>query len=103
MERFYTAQKLYTSKGTPGWKSDQGRVLIMYGPPTEVEKEPTSLNSRAYEVWYYEGLKEQAQAIFIFADMAIFGNYQLIHSTMQGGERAEIYDPDWQQRIIIAR
>jgi len=57
-----------------GWKSDRGRVYIIYGPPTDVETRPMSGNSPPYEVWYYT----DSGRVFVFVDRAGFGRYELI-------------------------
>ena len=103
LKRFYTVQQRFDSPTMPGWKSDRGRVFIMYGPPDEILREPASGDSRAYEIWIYETLKKQGRVEFVFVDLGIFGNYRLVHSTLKGGERAEIYNPNWQEEIRIAR
>lgn len=103
LKRFYSAQDRFGSPALPGWKSDRGRIFIMYGSPDEMVKEPTSLNTRAYEVWVYETLKNQGRVEFVFVDSGIVGNYRLVHSTIKSGERAEIYNPNWIDEIRIAR
>jgi len=103
LKRFYTVQERFDSPTLPGWKSDQGRVFIMYGPPDEIMREPASVDARAYEIWVYETLKKQGYVEFVFVDLGIVGNYKLVHSTLKSGERAEIYNPNWQQEIRIAR
>ncbi|MCR4437834.1 MAG: GWxTD domain-containing protein [bacterium] len=59
-----------------GWRTDRGRIYIIYGPPTEVEREPTQLDSPAYEIWYYRHLNRR----FLFADRNGTGDYQLVRS-----------------------
>ncbi len=59
-----------------GWQTDRGRIYIIYGPPTEVEREPTQLDNPAYEIWYYRHLNRR----FVFADRTGTGDYQLIRS-----------------------
>ena len=103
LRRFYFAQERFRSPTLPGWKSDRGRIYIMYGPPDEIDREPASQDTRAYEVWIYERLEKQGQVEFVFSDLGIMGNYQLIHSNLKSGRRMEIYNPDWRERIIIAR
>jgi GWxTD domain-containing protein len=44
--------------GLPGWKTDRGRVLIVYGPPDELESHPNGGSLGApYEEWLYHELK----------------------------------------------
>ncbi|MDZ7339123.1 MAG: GWxTD domain-containing protein [candidate division KSB1 bacterium] len=59
-----------------GWQTDRGRIYIIYGPPTDVEREPTQLDNPAYEIWYYRHLNRR----FVFADRTGTGDYQLVRS-----------------------
>lgn len=76
-----------------GWRTDRGRVLLIYGRPSEVERFPSSLDRLPYVIWYYYELEGGAK--FIFCDRDGFGEYELIHSTY----RKELSNPDW-QRIV---
>lgn len=87
----------YKSPNRPGWKTDRGRVFILYGPPNHIERSPSSSTTLPYETWTYDNLKGQGGVVFIFADRMGFSNYEQIHSTLQG----ELQDPNWQQ--LIAR
>jgi len=81
-----------------GWRTDQGRVYIIYGPPNEVERFPSDLGTKPWERWNYFGLQDQAQegmAYFIFVDEDGFGSYRLIHSSVKG----EIQTYNWQSRV----
>ena len=95
----YLARLRYVNEhfgvGKPGWKSDRGRVFLIYGKPDEVERFPNSNETRAYEVWNY--YKIQGGVIFVFVDVRGFGDYQLVHSTA----RDELQDPDWQRWLYV--
>lgn len=58
-----------------GWKTDMGRIHIIYGTPDDIERHPFDLDSPPYEVWYYygEGLK------FVFVDEHGLGEYKLVY------------------------
>ena len=43
--------------GVPGWKSDRGRIYIMYGPPNSIEAHPVGA-TQPYELWHYREIKE---------------------------------------------
>ncbi|MFZ5516661.1 MAG: GWxTD domain-containing protein [Candidatus Zhuqueibacterota bacterium] len=103
LKRFYLASERFNSPSLPGWKSDRGRVFIMYGPPDEIEREPAGMEKRAYEVWTYETLDQQGQVHFVFCDFGTFGNYQLIHSNIKSSQRSEIYNENWYDDIKIAK
>lgn len=57
-----------------GWKSDRGRVYIIYGRPDEVERHPFESQTRSYQIWYYFEKKLE----FIFVDRHGFGDYELV-------------------------
>lgn len=78
-------------KGTfrDGWKTDRGRVLLLYGHPDEVERHPFSADTKAYEIWYYYSVEGGVE--FYFVDRRDLGDLELVHSTARG----ELYDPGW--------
>jgi len=92
-ERVKKANSLYTNIQRKGWKTDRGRVLLIYGDPSEVERYPNQVDTKPYEIWHYNDL--EGGVIFIFADLTGFSDYTLINSTKRG----EISDPDWQRKI----
>ena len=47
--------------GNPGWKTDRGRIYIMYGPPNSIEAHPVGV-AQPYEVWHYREIKEFGKA-----------------------------------------
>lgn len=87
------ANSEYGSSMTPGWKTDQGRILITYGMPNEIERFTSSLETKPYVVWKYHELEGGSE--FIFYDRNGFGKYELIHSTYY----KELSNPDWQRLI----
>ncbi len=92
-ERVKKANKLYSNIQRKGWKTDRGRVLLLYGEPTEIERYPNQVDTKPYEVWRYNDL--EGGVVFIFADLTGFSDYTLINSTKRG----ELSDPDWQRKI----
>jgi GWxTD domain-containing protein len=85
----------FSALGKKGWKTDRGRVLVIYGEPTEIQRYPNQTDSRPYEIWRYESIEGGAE--FIFGDLTGFNDYQLLHSTKRG----ELRDDYWQRRIAI--
>jgi GWxTD domain-containing protein len=68
----------YTRK--EGWRTDRGRVFIVFGPPDRVERgTPTSYSQGDYEVWYYEELREK----FVFYDEYGFGDFRLVSGNVR--------------------
>src|ERR1700745_1476537 len=95
--RIAYANEHYAS-GIPGWKTDRGRMYIMWGPPDEVESHPTggtydrpmeegggSTSTYPWETWrwrYLEGIGENI--ILEFVDPSGSGEY---HMTMDPSEK----------------
>ena len=84
--------------GIPGWKSDRGRMYIMYGQPDEIESHPSGgtyerpfdegggeTSTYPFEDWryrYIEGIGDQI--IIEFVDTCMCGDY---HMTLDRGEK----------------
>lgn len=83
------ADERYTAFKVPGWMTDRGRVLMVYGEPDDVERYINQPNQHPYEIWFYNRL--QGGVRFIFADLEGHKNYRLIHSELDG----EVYDPNY--------
>lgn len=77
----------------PGWKSDRGRVYIIYGEPTDLERNISSIETRSWQKWWYHGL--EGGVYFIFVDYEDTDTYVLIHSTKQN----EIRNENWEEKI----
>jgi GWxTD domain-containing protein len=45
------------ASGVPGWKTDRGRIYIMYGAPNSIEAHPGGV-AQPYEVWHYREIKD---------------------------------------------
>jgi GWxTD domain-containing protein len=80
---------------TDGWKTDRGRVYMLYGQPDDIDYRPSSADIEPYERWVYYNYPKQGTIYFIFVDETGYGNYTLKHSTAKG----EIVDYDWEDRI----
>ena len=92
--------------GIPGWKSDRGRIYIMYGPADEIESHPSGgtyerpmeegggeTSTFPFEDWRYRYLEGIGQEIIIeFVDTCMCGDY---HMTMDRSEKdALLYTPN---------
>lgn len=76
-----------------GWQTDRGRVYILYGEPSEVDRFPNAPESNPYEIWTYHQM--QGGVVFVFIDRTGFGDWVLVHST----HRNEMRDDNWQQYL----
>ena len=72
-EYFWRIREAETAFSEGGWRSDRGHVYVIYGPPSEIDRHPYDLYSKAYEIWYYY----ENNIRFIFVDEGGFGDYRL--------------------------
>ena len=92
--------------GIPGWKTDRGRIYVMYGPADEIESHPSggtydrpmdegggSTSTFPFEDWRYRYLEGIGQEVIIeFVDTCMCGDY---HMTMDRSEKdALLYTPN---------
>ncbi len=78
-----------------GWKTDRGRVFIVYGPPDDVERHTNEVNTKPYEIWTYNSI--QGGVIFVFGDRSGLSDYDLLHST----HRDELQNANWMNQLQI--
>jgi GWxTD domain-containing protein len=92
--------------GIPGWKTDRGRIYIMYGPADEVDSHPSGgsynrpmdegggeTSTYPFEDWRYRYLEGIGQEIIIeFVDPCLCNDY---HMTMDRSEKDALkYTPN---------
>ena len=92
--------------GIPGWKTDRGRIYIMYGPPDENDSHPSGgsyerpidegggeTSTFPFEDWRYRYIEGIGQEVIIeFVDTCMCGDY---HMTLDRGEKdALLYTPN---------
>lgn len=95
--RFKYASEKYGTAFKAGWITDRGRVYIDNGKPDDIERHPSSSNSKPYQIWTYNAI--QGGVIFVFVDLTGFNDYILVHSTKRG----EVENPDWQRYVQTSR
>jgi GWxTD domain-containing protein len=92
----YTNERF--ASGIPGWRTDRGRIYIIWGKPDEIESHPTGGNyerpasegggqtsTYAFEQWRYRYMEGIGNNIIIeFVDPSGTGEY---HMTMDPGEK----------------
>jgi GWxTD domain-containing protein len=94
-ERIEFANRNYALGTKEGWKTDRGRVYILYGPSSEVERYSSSADSKPYEIWHYNEI--QGGVIFVFVDVHNLGDFSLVHSTHRG----ELQNANWYQDYAV--
>ncbi|HUO14975.1 MAG TPA: GWxTD domain-containing protein [Verrucomicrobiae bacterium] len=106
--------------GIPGWKTDRGRIYIIYGPADEVESHPSGgtyerpmeegggeTSTFPFEDWRYRYIEGIGQEVIIeFVDPCMCGEY---HMTMDRSEKdALLYTPNagltlWEQMGMASK
>ncbi|MBI9042823.1 GWxTD domain-containing protein [Lutibacter sp.] len=92
-ERVAKSNSKYGAFNKKGYKSDRGRVLIIFGEPDQVDRHPSQMDTKPYEIWYYNSM--EGGVYFVFADISGFSDYELVHSTKRG----EMRDDTWTRRV----
>ena len=86
------------ASGIPGWKTDRGRIYIMYGPPDEIEDHPSGgtydrppeegggqTSTFPFQQWRYRYIEGIGSNIILeFVDPTMTGEF---HMTMDPGEK----------------
>ena len=92
-ERIQYANEKYAS-GIPGWKTDRGRIYIMFGKPDEIESHPSggsydrpsyegggTTSTYPFETWWYRYIEGIGSDIEIeFVDPSGSGEYRIARS-----------------------
>jgi GWxTD domain-containing protein len=94
LARVSAANQTMRAGGKDGYRTDRGRVLIMYGTPDDVDRHPNEIDSRPYEIWSFNNI--QGGVIFVFVQRTAGGEYELVHST----HRNELRDDNWDREGV---
>jgi GWxTD domain-containing protein len=104
-ERIQYANEKFAS-GIPGWKTDRGRIYVMYGKPDEIESHPSggqyerptyegggSTSTYPFEIWWYRYIEGIGSDIEIeFVDPSGSGEYRIARSPYE--KDALLYTPN---------
>ena len=92
MTRWNHVNRVFTHGNTEGWRTDQGRIYIIYGAPDQIERNSVGLATNPWEIWSYF----EKNYFFIFADLLSLGKMKLVHSNVEG----ETQDEFWKERLF---
>ncbi len=95
IRRIKESNTKFKALSKPGWKTDRGRIYLIYGEPSDIDRYPNQTETRPYEIWRYNEIEGGVE--FVFGDVSGFSDYQLLHSTKRG----ELRDNSWQRRIVV--
>ena len=76
----YANSRFTTPSGLPGWKTDQGRIYIVYGPPDEIESHPSgdTTHNFPYVQWLYRYIEGIGNNVIIeFDDTNRTGDFRM--------------------------
>jgi GWxTD domain-containing protein len=93
LQRVMKANQNYKAFLKKGWKTDRGRIYILYDKPDEIEHFQSSERNKPYEIWHYYQIEGGVQ--FVFIDLSGVGEYTLVHSTKRG----ELQDESWERNL----
>jgi len=85
------ANRRYPTRGIVGWKTDRGRIYIIYGPPDEIESHPAggtyerppsegggATSTFPFEQWRYHHIEGVGNNIIMeFVDPTMSGEYRM--------------------------
>jgi bla regulator protein blaR1 len=88
--RIAYANQNFTSRSTNGWKTDRGRIYIMYGKPDEIESHPSggtysrparegggTIRTFPFEVWRYQYIEGIGNEVLLeFVDSTGSGDFK---------------------------
>jgi GWxTD domain-containing protein len=83
LSRIELSNERFKAMSKEGWRTDRGRVYLIYGEPSEIDRYPNQTDKRPYEIWTYQDV--EGGVIFIFADT----------------KRGELRDDSWERRVNV--
>jgi GWxTD domain-containing protein len=100
LRRIGFANKFFGTSGIAGWRTERGRIYILLGPPTEVQRDFNPANSAGFfqgpkETWQYWDLpnpKLPYNMEFVFVDKFGNGNYVLDNSLQLVNGQTQPFD-----------
>ncbi len=102
-KRIALANKFFGSSGIAGWRTDRGKIYILLGPPSEIQRDmsPSQTGFTTFhgpkEIWNYWGLSNPRLPYnmeFAFVDKLGTGNYVLERSLKLGEMGSSPFDID---------
>ncbi len=79
----------------PGWKTDRGRIYLIYGEPNDIERYEYQSDIKGYQIWRYEQIEGGAICVFGEEQYDGSGIYMLMSSTIRG----ELRDDNWISKL----
>ena len=93
LQKIEEANQRFRSYTRAGWRTDRGRVFILYGEPSDIEENYGTPDTYNHEIWEYDGIEGGVE--FVFVDFQEFGEFMQMHSTKRG----EPQNTSWESAI----
>lgn len=93
-KRVNEANQNFEESFKEGWKSDRGRIYILYGKPDDIERFPFQTSTKSYEIWKYDAVEGGGECDFVELQ-PMTGVYWLVNSTF----RSELQNQNWREQL----
>lgn len=94
LKRVNEANNNFKEAYKEGWKTDRGRVYLVYGKPDDIERFPFETTKKSYEIWKYDSVEGGGECVFI-EKQSTTGVYWLVHSTF----KSELKNYEWEKEL----
>ena len=95
VKRILEADASFKEPYKEGWKTDRGRIYVLFGKPDDIERFPFEANKKSYEVWTYDKLEGGATCVFVERKPEGSGYFDMVHSTLRG----EFRNDNWENEL----
>ncbi len=97
-EKVKVVNKSFGSSSKPGYETDRGIIQLKYGAPTERIIVNNEDGAYPYEIWQYNNLPKNPNALFLFYKPGIaVTQYDLLHTTVLG----EVRNKQWRNNLYL--
>lgn len=97
-EQVKKVNKLFGTSMVRGFESERGRIYLHYGEPSERIKVENEDGALPYEIWQYNTVNTQSNALFLFYRPGFLGSdYLLLHSTYVGEKAMK----NWRRELYL--
>lgn len=93
-KRVKIADKDFGEPYKDGWKTDRGRIYLIYGKPDDIERYPYEAGVKAFEVWKYDAVEGGGECDFVEMQPNT-DVYWLVNSTF----RNELKNDQWRTQL----
>ncbi|MBN1633919.1 MAG: GWxTD domain-containing protein [Ignavibacteria bacterium] len=94
-KRINIANQKFRQSFKDGWKTDRGRIYMIYGEPNDIELYEYQSDIRSHQIWRYELIEGGTICVFAETNFDGSGIYELVHSTIRG----ELRNDNWKSYI----